>query len=91
MTHKHNYFLYILYSKKVDRYYTGTSDNPEKRLHYHNIQDKGWTRRGRPWELVFNKGFESKREARKWERWLKQQKNRRIIEKIIRGEFKWEV
>ena len=83
------YYLYILYSKTIDRYYTGVSHDPETRLLYHNKSHKGWTLRGRPWELVFKIVFSSKSEAMKWEKWIKYQKNRRVIENIIDGTFKF--
>ena len=38
-----SYSLYILYSKKIDRYYIGISENPRQRLISHNIYPKGWT------------------------------------------------
>ena len=81
--------LYILYSESLNRHYIGTSDNPRIRVKYHNSFPKGWTRRGRPWELVFFKEFPSKQIAQRWERWLKKQKSRTLIEKIIRGDFQW--
>ncbi len=84
------YYLYILYSKKLDRYYTGVSRNPSQRLISHNEYPKGWTKHGVPWELVFMKAFVSKTEAQYWERFIKRQKKRSLIEKIIRGEFHWE-
>ena len=33
--------------------------------------------------------FPSKTEAMKWEQWIKQQKDRRIIHSIIEGTFHW--
>ena len=42
------YFLYILFSEKIDQYYIGISQDPHTRLHFHNTSNKGWTRRGRP-------------------------------------------
>ncbi|MCF7805058.1 MAG: GIY-YIG nuclease family protein [Candidatus Marinimicrobia bacterium] len=82
--------MYILYSTRIDRYYTGSSDNPETRNWFHSHTNQGWTVRGQPWELVFTKAFPSKAEAQWWERWIKRQKSRRIIEKILRGDFVWE-
>ena len=83
------YYLYILYSESLNSYYTGITNNPVQRLEYHNRQNKGWSRRGRPWILVFQKEFNSKSEAIYWERWIKKQKNRSLIEKIIANTFKW--
>lgn len=83
------YSLYILYSETIDRYYVGISNNPEKRLEYHNTFYKGWTRRGRPWQLIFRKEFDNKEVAFKWECWIKKQKSRIVIESIINNEFMW--
>ena len=82
-------YLYILYSPTIDHYYIGTSTNVERRLEYHNRARKGWTVRGRPWQLVFKKEFSNRQEAFCWERWLKAQKSRVIIERMIRKEFDW--
>ena len=85
------YFLYILYSESIDHYYIGISENPELRLQRHNTFKTGWTKQGRPWKLVFTKVFESKQSAAKWEIWIKSQKKKSIIEKIINNQFKWEM
>ncbi len=84
-----SYFLYILHSNKIDRYYIGISQNPEIRLEYHNKGKKGWTTRGVPWHLMFKKQFNTKAEAVDWERWLKKQKDRSLIERILRNNFDW--
>jgi hypothetical protein len=39
------YFLYILKSAVVARYYVGISTNPHRRLEYHNSVAKGFTSR----------------------------------------------
>jgi len=83
------YYLYVLYSSSINQYYIGVSNNPEQRVQYHNTAHKGWTRRGRPWGLVYMKSFSSKRDAMKWEKWVKLQKKRSIIKKIIANEFDW--
>ena len=83
------YYLYILHSEILNRYYIGISTDPEQRLHFHNNGHKGWTLRGRPWKLVFQKRFESKQQARLWEQKIKNLKSRQIIEKIIQNQFNW--
>ena len=84
-----SYFLYIIYSESIDHYYIGISENPVLRLVRHNTFQTGWTKQGRPWKLVFQKEFESKQIAMKWEKWVKSQKNRSIIKKIIHNQFDW--
>ena len=48
-----SYFVYILYSEKIDKYYVGKTENPKVRLEFH-ISDLNriWTKRGQPWEIV---------------------------------------
>jgi len=77
------YFLYILKSKKYDKYYTGISQNPHRRLEYHNTLEKGFTSRYRPWRIVFVKEFNSKHEAIMIERKIKNWKSKKMIEKIL--------
>lgn len=83
------YYLYILYSASLNRFYVGISHDPEERFKYHNSFPKGWTVRGRPWKLVFKKQFPDKATAQYWEAFIKKQKKRSLIEKIISGEFEF--
>ncbi len=55
-----NYFLYILHSPSFDRYYIGISQEPKRRLVYHNSIEKGFTSRYRPWIIVYKQDFENK-------------------------------
>lgn len=48
--------VYILYSERIKKFYTGTTDNVERRLYEHNHLIDGieaYTSRGRPWEVFF--------------------------------------
>ena len=82
-------YLYILFSYKIDKYYIGISENSEKRLISHNLYPKGWTKRGIPWKLVYKKEFQNREEALYWEKFIKAQKRRDIIELIIEGKFEF--
>jgi putative endonuclease len=84
------YFLYFLHSPTIDQYYIGSAKDPSLRLMYHNKSHKGWTKRGRPWKLVYKKQFSSKREAQYWEQRIKKLKRRDIIELIINDKFEWQ-
>ena len=81
------YYLYILKSKSADRFYTGISQNPRKRLEYHNTIEKGFTSRYRPWEIVLIKEYNSKKEALTAEKKIKSWKSRKMIEKMINGKI----
>jgi len=84
---KMKYFLYILKSGRVEKYYTGISQNPKRRLEYHNSIEKGFTSRYRPWKIVFVKEFSSKKEAMQMERKIKGWKSKKMIERFLSGEI----
>lgn len=81
------YFLYILKSETHAKYYTGISQNPHRRLEYHNTLEKGFTSRYRPWKMVFVKGYDSKNEALLIEKKIKSWKSKKMIEKVLNGEI----
>jgi putative endonuclease len=80
------FYIYILYSSKHDKYYIGYTGNPSLRILEHNEQMKfkTFTAKYRPWELaaVFEVG-EDEKVAIKTERFIKKQKSRTFIEKLI--------
>ena len=82
------YYLYILKSQATDKYYTGISQNPHRRLEYHNTLEKGFTSRYRPWKIMFVKEYSSKEKAMLIEKKIKSWKNKKMIEKILSGEIK---
>jgi len=67
----------------------GISQNPERRLGYHNSFEKGFTSRYRPWEIIFTQKFISKEEALAAERKVKSWKSKKMINKLIDGEIKF--
>ena len=82
------FFIYFLYSPSSDIYYVGQTENWEKRISEHNESpNPTFTSKHRPWILkaVFECGIE-RSEALKLERFIKQQKSRILIEKIITGD-----
>ncbi len=83
-----SYFLYILKSKTADKHYIGSSENPQRRLQYHNSIEKGFTPRYRPWEIVYTKEYETKEIALTMERKVKGWKSKEMIEKLINGNVK---
>jgi putative endonuclease len=81
------YSLYILKSETIDKYYIGISQNPLKRLEYHNSLEKGFTSRYRPWKIIFVKEYPSKEQATMAEKKIKAWKSRSMIQKVILGEI----
>ncbi|MFV7234487.1 GIY-YIG nuclease family protein [Flavobacterium sp. ZB4R12] len=79
------YFIYIIYSKKLDRYYVETTDDVEKRLGEHNsgFYSEVFTVKGAPWELNLSFECESSGKAYGLEKFLKRMKSRIFLEKVI--------
>ncbi len=81
------YSLYILKSVQTPKYYTGISQNPQRRLEYHNTIEKGFTSRYRPWEIIFTKEYETRQEASKAEIKIKSWKSKKMIEMLVEGKL----
>jgi putative endonuclease len=79
------WFVYILYSQKLDRYYVGRTEDIEWRLERHNMGWGRYTKGGIPWEVVYFETFSTKREAIKREREIKNRKSRQYIEHLIQN------
>lgn len=80
------FFVYILYSKTADRYYTGYSIDPDNRLEEHNKgRYKGsYSSVVSDWELKFTLECESKKQALQIEKHIKLMKSRVYIQNLIR-------
>ena len=77
------YYIYILFSEKHQRYYSGSSADPQKRLQSHNdSRNNGWTKRYAPWEIIHTEEFQTKKEALIREKWFKTGVGREFIKKI---------
>ena len=79
-----NYHTYILFSKKLDKYYIGhTCMALEERLKKHNTNHKGFTGRTKDWEVVYFETFDTKKAAYAREREMKSKKSRKYIEQLV--------
>ena len=76
-------FTYILYSRKLDKYYIGACENIERRLYEHNIGHSKFTQLGIPWELKYKEAYPSLKDAKKREFEIKKKKSRKYIDWII--------
>lgn len=79
------FYVYILRSKKSEKYYVGQTDDIFQRLLEHNVfSEKSYTSKYRPWVLksIFYIGS-SRGIALKIERYIKKQKSRKYIEDLI--------
>ncbi len=78
------FYTYILFSEKIDSYYVGSTSNIDDRLKRHNSGRSTYTKRGIPWVIVYLQAYETKSEAYQAEMYIKSQKSRLHIEKLIR-------
>jgi len=81
------YFVYILYSNNFNKYYIGQTNNLEKRIKQHNENEEfnSFTKKYRPWILIYKESCESKSNALKLEKYLKSLKNKERIRQYIAG------
>ena len=77
------FYFYILFSKLLNKYYTGHSANIQERLRKHNSNHKGFTGKANDWKVVYIEIFASKTEAYDRERQIKAWKNRIRIESLV--------
>ncbi|MGE5806756.1 MAG: GIY-YIG nuclease family protein [Ignavibacteria bacterium] len=77
------YFVYILKSKIQEITYVGYSDNIPRRLIEHNSGKSIFTRKYKPWDLIYKEEFLTEEEALKREKYFKTAAGRRLIKKIL--------
>ncbi len=77
------HYVYVLYSEDYKRYYTGMSQDVEKRLLEHNRGKTKSTKPYRPWRVILTETFPTRIEARKREVYLKSGQGRDYIKKIM--------
>ena len=75
--------MYILRSLKNDTFYIGSTNDIDRRIIQHNTGKSIYTSEVMPFEIVFKQSFPTLKEARKAEYWLKRQKDKNLINKLI--------
>jgi len=77
------YIVYVLYSDTYDKHYTGFTSRLEDRILSHNsLSGKGYTKKYRPWRLIYQKEFNNKTDAMAYEKWLKSGVGRDFIKTL---------
>ena len=79
------FYIYFLYSNSSDVYYVGHSNDVYRRLLEHNESEHTtYTSKHRPWELEYFFSVNGNRsDAIKIEKFIKKQKSKKLIVKII--------
>jgi putative endonuclease len=74
------YTVYVIYSVSFNKIYIGQTDGLDRRLFEHNNGLlSSYTKRYKPWKIVYTEEYETRSEALKREKQLKSQKGREFI------------
>jgi len=77
------FYTYIIFSKTLDKYYTGSCIDIQNRLDDHLNSRSTYTKLAKDWILVYFENFDSRSLAVKREMEIKKKKSRKYIEFII--------
>ena len=79
------YYVYVLWSSKLNKRYIGSTDKVEKRFVEHNRGSNKFTKGGIPWIKIYQEEFLTKTEAIKREKFLKSGKGRAWLDEKLKG------
>lgn len=79
------FYTYLLKSQKSGTFYTGVTNNLERRLGEHNKGEVSYTSNKRPYELVYFEACPDKADAYRRERYLKTGMGKRYLKNRLRG------
>ncbi|WP_347374690.1 GIY-YIG nuclease family protein [Aequorivita sp. Q41] len=79
-----NYFVYIVYSEELNRYYIGHTSEPiSERLRKHLSNHSGYTSKAKDWVVKYTESYPTKREAYARELAIKKKKSIKFIQDLI--------
>jgi len=80
------FFVYILFSKKLNRYYIGFTSNLNQRLdfHHNDTQSRKFTYNAEDWILHFTLECKSKEQAMAIEKHIKAMKSKTYIQNLVK-------
>ena len=81
------YYVYILLSKKDNRFYTGYTSNLKKRLEEHNTGLSLSTKSRVPFSLIYFEGCVNRKDAMKREKYLKTTYGKRYVKNRLKKYF----
>ena len=77
------FYVYILFSDLLNKYYVGSTMEIAGRLEKHLSNHSGFTSRAKDWKLKYFEAFPTRSDAIKRELQIKRWKSRKMIEKLI--------
>jgi putative endonuclease len=77
------FYLYILFSTKLNKYYIGQTNDIKDRLRRHNAGLETYTSKGIPWEVKYYQKVDTRSESMRLEKKVKNLKSKSRIEEFI--------
>ena len=77
------YFIYILKSLTARKSYVGMTNDLDRRLREHNSGKHFYTKRYCPWIMIYNEKYDSLKEARRREKYLKSSSGRKFLKELF--------
>jgi len=78
------YYVYALFSEKLNKRYIGSTRDVSNRLKEHNNGKSKFTKAGVPWKLIYQESHQSNHEARRRELFLKSGIGRKLLDQIVK-------
>ena len=79
------YYVYVLQSLKDNEFYTGFTDNLERRIKEHNNKEEPSTKLRAPFRLIYYEGCFSKKDAIAREKYLKTGMGKKYIKNRVKN------
>jgi putative endonuclease len=80
-----SYFVYIIWSDKLKKFYAGSTQDLANRISEHNKGEAKFTSKGIPWVLIWNIEVETKLEAVRQELRIKKRGIKRFLDEFSGG------
>ncbi|MCA6437196.1 MAG: GIY-YIG nuclease family protein [Bacteroidetes bacterium] len=77
------FYIYIIYSQKLNRYYIGYTTDLATRLTEHNSGISTYTSKASDWVLKYKEKYDTREQAMSRERAIKAKKSRKYLEYLI--------
>jgi len=81
------WYVYLLLSKKINKWYIGSTKDLRKRILTHNAGKNKSTKYGIPWKLIYYEVGLNKDDARAREKYLKSGVGRRFLKNRLKFFF----
>ena len=79
------YYVYVLRSEKVGKFYIGSTSDVNARLDFHNSGKQRSTRHRIPFKIVYTEKYVDKSDAIKREKQIKSYKGGEAFKRLISG------